>query len=267
MSATVVAPAADMRVTLPRVVRAEWIKFRSLRSTVITLLVAMVMVVGFGVLITSLRDTGQGPGRGLADPTSLSLGGATLAALAVGVLGVLTAAGEYSTGSIRATFSAVPARLPVLWAKAAVFAAVTFVTMLASVFAAFLAGQAILHANGHAYASLSDAGVLRAVIGAAVYLTGAGLIGLAVGALLRNPAGAIATVVGALFVVPGLTQLLPTDWRDDISPYLPSNTGDSFMTVHTASGALAPWPGLAVYSAYVVVLLAAAAVLLKRRDA
>ena len=263
----IAAPAADVRVTLPRVVRSEWIKFRSLRSTVVTLLVAMVLVVGFGVLITALNGTGQGPGNGTADPTALSLAGATLAALATAVLGVLTAASEYSTGSIRATFSAVPTRLPVLWAKVAVFASVTFTAMLAAVFAAFLAGQAILAADGQPSTSLSDAGVLRAVIGAAVYLTGAGLIGLAVGALLRNPAGAISTVVGALFVLPMLTRLLPSDISDDISPYLPSNAGDAFMNVHTAAGELSPWPGLALFLGYVVVLLAGAAVLLKRRDA
>lgn len=109
--------------------------------------------------------------------------------------------------------------------------------------------------------------MFRAVIGAAVYLTGAGLIGLAVGSLLRNTAGAITLVVGALFVVPGLVQLLPSSWNDAIGPYLPSSAGNAIMAVQTEGDALSPGGGLAVFAVYLVVLMAGAAVLLKRRDA
>ncbi|MFI0445620.1 ABC transporter permease subunit [Actinomadura sp. 6N118] len=266
-----VRQADDLRVTTPRVVHMEWIKFRSLRSTMYTLAVAVVLLVGFGVLLTSLQGTGTGPDEGgdlaATDPTSLSLSGTMLAALAIAVLGVLMTAGEYATGTIRATFSAVPARLPVLWGKAVAFAAAAFLPMLAATLVAFLAGQAILSARGFPSAALSDPGVLRAVAGAAVYLTGAGLIGLAVGALLRNTAASITTVVGALFVVPGLIQLLPDSWSGNISPYLPSNAAGSFMAVRPSSDSLSTWPGLAVFAAYIAILLAGAAVALKRRDA
>jgi len=216
-----------------------------------------------------MSDGGSGGPAGptASDPTALSLGGVSLAALAVAVLGVLMAAGEYSTGTIRATLAAVPTRLPVLWAKAVVFAGAVFAAMLVAVSAAFLAGQAVLSARGHTHVTLADPGVLRAVLGAAAYLTGAGLIGLAVGAMLRNTAGAIATVVGALFVAPGLIQLLPHSWSDHVGPYLPSNAGGSFMSVTTSSGALSPWVGLALYAGYIAALLAGAAVLFKRRDA
>ncbi|WP_330293050.1 hypothetical protein [Streptomyces sp. NBC_00576] len=98
-------------------------------------------------------------------------------------------------------------------------------------------------------------------------LTGAGLIGLAVGVLLRNIAGAITFVVGALFVVPGLIQLLPSSWNDAIGPYLPSNAANAVMTVRTTGDSLSPESGLAVFACYIFVLLAGAAVLLKRRDA
>src|SRR6185312_12639021 len=138
--------------------------------------------------------------------------GSTFAQLVLGTLGVLFMAGEYGTGMIRATLAAVPARLPVLWAKAAVFAAVAFPLMLAASFVAFLGGQAII---GDAGASLSDGGALRAVIGSAVVLTGAGLLGLMLGAVFRSTAPAITTLFGGLFLLEGIAGLLlPESWRD-----------------------------------------------------
>jgi ABC-2 type transport system permease protein len=276
MTTTITAPPAatrqsrrDPRVTTPRVIASEWIKFRTLRSTLITLALTVTVVIGLGLIVSSVtgHSTGnRGPGSAVRDPTSISLTGLSLAALAVAVLGVLTSAGEYSTGSIRSTLTAVPARLPVLWAKAIVVASVTFLAMTVAVFVAFGGGQALLAAAGHTSASLSDPGVLRAVIGAAGYLAGASLIGLAVGALLRNTAGAVATVIGALFVLPGLVQALPNSWNA-VTRYLPSNAASAFTSVHHATSRLSPLPGVAVYVAYIAVLLTAAALLLKRRDA
>ena len=122
-----------LRVTQWRVIVSEWIKLRSLRSTLFSLLAAVVCTVGLGILISALRandfkQNGFTPGPGF-DPTLVSLRGIYLAQLAIGVLGVLVITGEYSTGMIRATLAAVPRRLPVLWAKALVFAAVVFVVM------------------------------------------------------------------------------------------------------------------------------------------
>ncbi|MGI5192622.1 ABC transporter permease subunit [Streptomyces sp. CA-288835] len=261
-------PADRQRVTFPRVIHMEWIKLRSLRSTTLTLAITVGLLVGFGLLFSSLVGSGEGPGEDdFGDPTAITLGGVTLAALAIAVLGVLMTAGEYATGTIRATLAAVPARLPVLWGKVVVFAAVSFVLMLIAALGAFLLGQSVLSSRDMDTAALSDPGVFRAVIGAAVYLTGAGLIGLAVGSLLRHTAGAITLVVGALFVVPGLVQLLPSSWNDAIGPYLPSSAGNAIMAVQTEGDALSPGGGLAVFAVYLVVLLAGAAVLLKRRDA
>lgn len=260
--------ADRQRVTFPRVVHMEWIKLRSLRSTTLTLAITVALLIGFGLLFSSVVGSGEGPDQeDFSDPTSITLGGVMLAALAIAVLGVLMSAGEYATGTIRATLAAVPSRLPVLWGKVVVFAAVSFVLMLVAALGAFLAGQSVLSSRDMDTAALSDPGVFRAVVGAAVYMTGAGLIGLAVGALLRNTAGAITLVVGALFVVPGLIQLLPSSWNDAIGPNLPSNAANSVMSVQTASNSLSPGTGLAVFAVYIVVLLAGAAVLLKRRDA
>ncbi|MFC4463028.1 ABC transporter permease subunit [Streptomyces xiangluensis] len=256
------------RVTFPRVVHMEWIKLRSLRSTTLTLAITVALLIGFGLLFSSVVGSGEGPDQeDFGDPTSITLGGVMLAALAIAVLGVLMSAGEYATGTIRATLAAVPSRLPVLWGKVVVFAAVSFLLMFVAALGAFLVGQSVLSSRSMDTAALSDPGVFRAVVGAAVYLTGAGLIGLAVGALLRNTAGAITLVVGALFVVPGLIQLLPSSWNETISPYLPSNAANALMTVQTESDSLSPGSGLAVFAVYIVVLLAGAAVVLKRRDA
>lgn len=145
------APASrrsTLRVTQGRVIRSEWIKLRSLRSTALTLLTAVVLLVGLGLLFSWGEESHlaeQSPAERLRfDPTLTSQRGMFLAQLAVGVLGVLVVTGEYGTGMIRASLTAVPKRLPVLWAKALVFTAVAFIVMLVAAAAAFFGGQAIL---------------------------------------------------------------------------------------------------------------------------
>ena len=281
MSTSTAAPAGHLRVTQGRVIASEWIKLRSLRSTLYTLAAAFVVMVGFGMLAAAAvtgeirRGDGGGPGSGggprgdfAMDATSISLAGLTLAQMIIGVLGVLIVSGEYSTGMIRSSLTAVPRRLPVLWAKAVVVSAVALGAMLVAVFVAFFASQAILAGKDMDVAIGSD-GVLRALIGAAVYLTGVGVLGVALGALLRHTAGAITTLFAALLVVPGLIGLvLPDSWTENVTPYLPSNAGQAFTSaVDTGQGLLGPGAGLATFLTYLVVLLAAAAVMLRRRDA
>jgi ABC-type transport system involved in multi-copper enzyme maturation permease subunit len=260
-------PVEERRVTFPRVFRMEWVKFWSLRSTAFTLAVTVAVVVGLGAIIAGVAGKPDGPGDDFSDPTQISLAGVMLAVLASAALGALMSTGEYATGSIRATLAAVPSRLPVLWAKVSVFAVSAYALMLGAVVAAFLTAQAILSSRGHDTAALGDPGVLRALAGAAVYLTGAGLLGLAVGALLRNTAAAISLVVAALFIVPGLFNLLPQSWNENVGPYLPSNAAGAFMSVQATEPTLSAGAGFAVFAGYVVVLLAGAAVALRRRDA
>ena len=259
-----------LKVTQWRVIVSEWIKIRSLRSTVYTLLAAVVVVVGFGVIAaltsTGAITTGNGGGDVGTDPVAISLTGVTLAQLVIGVLGVLVITADYSTGMIRSTLAAVPKRLPVLWAKAGVLAVVTSVPMLAAVFAAFLTGQAILSGDGGV--TLTDPGVLRAVLGSVGYLAGVALLGLATGAIIRITAGAIAAFVGALLLLPPLlSAVLPSGWGDTVVSYLPSNAAAAFTTVNPGANLLSPGAGLAVFAGYVVVLFGAAAALLIRRDA
>jgi ABC-2 type transport system permease protein len=256
-------------VTMPRLVSSEWVKIRSIRSTYYSLLSTAVLWIGLGALFCygaiAQWDQTDAADRATFDPTRTSLAGVFLAQLAIGVLGVLAVSGEYSTGMIRASMAAAPKRLPVLWSKSIVYAATAFGVSLVTAFAAFGLGQAILSSKD-IQASLSDPGVLRAVIGAALYLTVVGLLGIGLGALLRSTAGAISALFGLLLVVPILANFLPSGWGDTVTKYLTSNAGTAIMSVKPDADTLAPWTGFAVFCGYAAAAIIAAAVLLRKRD-
>jgi ABC-type transport system involved in multi-copper enzyme maturation permease subunit len=189
-----------------------------------------------------------------------------LGQLAIGVLGVLVITSEYSSGVIRASLLAVPRRIPVLAAKAVVFAVLLLVVTEIVAFCSFFVGSAILHA--HVPVSLSGPGVTRAVAGAGLYLTVLGLLALAIGTMIRHTAGAISTIIGIVFVLPILTGLLPSSWGAHINAYLPEQAGTLITHTHEQSGdLLSPWQGFGVLCIWTVLALAAAAYLLERRDA
>jgi ABC-2 type transport system permease protein len=270
MSVLTSAPAAGahgLKVTQRRVVLSEWTKFRSLRSTVWTLLIALVLMIGIGALFSAVTAS-QSHARGASfDPVSVSLAGTTFAVIAFGVLGVLTMSGEYATGMIRSSLTVVPRRLPVLWAKMGVFAGVVLAVSLAASFAAFWIGQALLSSH-QLGVSITSPGALRSVIGAALYITVSGLIGVTLGALFRNTAAGIATFTGVFFVLPPLAALLPSSVSDHLTQYLPSNAGAAiFGGTQDVSSALSPWTGFAVLCGYAVILITAAAWRLRRSDA
>jgi ABC-type transport system involved in multi-copper enzyme maturation permease subunit len=255
-------------VTQARVVRSEWTKLRTLPSTAWSLLAAVALIVGFGALYCLVRVTRppSDPAAAAAfDPTAVSLSGVQVAQLAVGILGVLLVTGEYATGTIRVSLTAVPRRLPVLWGKAVVFGLTALVLCLPAVLAAFLVGQSILSAE-QLDSRLSDPGVARAVLGSALLLSAGGLLGLALGALLRSTAWAVAGLFGVLFGPQLLTGLLPATWSDRIYPYLPGPAGVAVTAVRPDPATLAPWNGFAVFCLYIAVGLAVAAWQLRRRD-
>ncbi len=264
------ADVARGRVTQLRVIRSEWTKLWSLRSTRWTLLVAILGMAGLGPLVAAVQMN-RWNHMGLDDrlhfnAINTGLGGYHFAQLAIGVLGVLVLTGEYSTGQIRSTFMAVPKRLPVLWAKAGTFATVTFVLMLISGLVSFLAAQSILTQH-HVETSLSHGVALRSWIGAALYLAVLSVLALSLGAIVRNTAGGIALFAGLLFVVPGLAAILPTSTQNAINPYLPSNAGTTILSgVHEAH-TFSPWGGFALFCGYTLLALLIAALLMKRRDA
>ena len=256
------------------VLRSEWVKLRSVRSSRTTLLAAagVLLLVGLiaaafnGGLLAEPPDPGDGGPDG-EDPTSTVMAGLLLAPLIIAVLGVMTITAEYATGTIRSTMTFVPGRLPVLWAKAAVLTAVTFPVMVVAALTTFLGGQALLAAGDAATSSLTDPGVLRAVLGSAVYLTGVAVLGLALGTVLRGTAVAISALFGLIFLVPGLGGfLLPAGVRDNVLLYLPSNAASSFTSVAPGPELLGTASGAAVFAAWVVVPLFFAAAALKRRS-
>ncbi len=260
-----------LKVTQARVLVSEFTKFRTVRSTVWTLLVAVVLMIGISALFSAVTASQYhtfGPAdRASFNPVSTSLGGMMFAVVAFGVLGVLMISGEYSTGMIRSSLTAVPRRLPVLWGKLAVFAGVIFSVSLVASFISFFLGQALL--NSHQLGvSITAPGALRSVIGAALYVTVAGMIGVALGALFRNTAAGIATFAGVFFVIPPLTGLLPASISDHLSQYLPSDAGEAVWGgARGVADALSPWTGFALLCGYAVVLIAAAALRLRRVDA
>jgi hypothetical protein len=268
MTTTLERPVSTLEVTQARVARAEWTKLRSVRSTAWTLGAAVLLSVGLGALITAVTssqyDSFSPADKLTFDPITASLAGVTFSQLAIAVLGVLVVTAEHSTGSIRASLTVVPRRLPVLWAKLGVFGGVVLVLATAMSFASFLLGQALL---GDLGVSLGDGEALRSVLGASAYLTVIGVLAVAVGSLLRSTAGGIASLVGVLLVLPPLTQLLPSSWTDVVLPYLPSSAGSAmFGGDFGTSDLLSPGAGLAVLGGYVVVLVSAAAWRLRRAD-
>lgn len=257
------------KVTVLRVLRSEWSKLWSVRSTWITLALAVVVLVVIGTLASAAYrpDTAGGNGPPLGDsPVGLALTGTTFAALAVGVLGVLVSAGEYSTGMIRSTLAAVPKRLPVLWSKSLVYGVVATAVTAAGALAAFLLGGLTLRDTDIAL-TLQDDGVLRALLGAGLYLGLVGVWGVALGALLRATPGGIAVLVSVLLLVPGLASLLPDSVADAVTPYLPSKAGEALTSMEGSADLLTPGGGLAALVGCAVVTLAVAGVRLTRTDA
>ncbi len=264
-------PAHTGRVTQARVAFSEWTKLRSLRSTRWSLLAGILLTIALPVAFAALTSSHWGSmsahERADRHPLDIALAGVNVSQLAIAVLGVLVITGEYSTGMIRASFTAVPKRLPVLWAKTAVFATVAFLLMLPPVLIAFFASQAILSRHHILQISFSHPGVARSVIGGAVYLVLVGIFALGIGALVRSTAGGIATFAGIFFVIPPLMNILPTSWNDAMSKYLPSEAGRQLFSLHQGAHSLSPmWGGLLMLG-YCAVAVALAAVLLLRRDA
>jgi hypothetical protein len=264
-------PAAPGHYHFRDVLGAEWVKLRSVQSTVWTLLATAVVGVGLGAVVTSAQAARFGT-RSLAaqrsfDPTRSSLSGFLFAQLAVGVLGVLIVSAEYSTGTIRATFSAIPRRPLVLAAKALLFGAITFVLGELVAFVAFFIGQGIL--AGHTpTASLSDASVLRAVISAGLYLVVLGLFALGVAAILRHTPAAMSAFAGSLFVLPIIADVLPSSFSEDVNRFLPQQIGTVMMTAHYhGSDTFGPWTGFLLLCGYAAASLVLAGVLLVGRDA
>ena len=263
-------------VTFGRIVASEWIKFRSVRSTLWTLPVTALVMVGLAVLQAwgAVTVGGDAPEVGGSAPTIVT-GGWFLAQMVVAVLAILTITGEYSTGQIRSSVTAVPRRVPILAAKALVLFVAVAVVSTVAVALSWLASLPFLNQLGVSV-DLSNPDQLRVLLGTPLYLATIALFAFAVGALPRPSAGALAIVLTLLLVLENVFALLPFRFFEVVSPFLPSTSGgrillDSgtleFMDAGSTGAHLTAWQGYGVLVAWVAVLLTAAAVLLRRRDA
>jgi ABC-type transport system involved in multi-copper enzyme maturation permease subunit len=252
-------------VTLPRTLKSEWIKFRSLRSSWAVLggAVAGMLVIGLIVAFNTRHLTGNQDANDLAP--SATLQGYYLGQLLIGALGVLFVSGEFSTGMIYSTFTAIPKRIPVLWAKLVVFTAVTAVSMVTMSVVSFLAAQAVIGQVRPGY-SLSDPGVWRVVLGTGLYLTLVGVIGGMIGWIVRSTPGSLVTYFALMLVLPVLGELFgPSGLR--LTQFLPGPAGSAFVASVSDSPHLSAGVGLLVLCAWVVAGDSVATVSLRRRDA
>jgi ABC-2 type transport system permease protein len=264
-----VESGSGYRVTLRRVVRAEWTKLRSLRSTWIVFGAAAVLTVAIaGAIGWNAERDRQGPPTA-AEAVGGAFLGVDLISLVFGVFGILLMTSEYGSGSIRATLAAVPRRLPVLWAKALALVTATVPVMAAVSLSSFLLSQAFVDAGQRV--TLGDPEVLRASLGAVAAPVAAGLLGLGLGAMLRHTAAAITTFVVALLVLPGLLPFaLPDSMEREVGPYSPVAASQAMYAIDGGGQpfeTLSPGPAALVTCGWVGLALAGGAIVLRRRDA
>ena len=271
MSATLASSVpSTIRLSAPGIVRSEWIKLRSVRSTVWSYAIVILVSIGLAALMSSTISVENiGPVPAEAQPglvLQASTFGVFFGQLVVSVLGVLVISGEYSTGMIRSTLAAVPRRLPALWAKAIVLFVATLLVGLVSTLGAYAVAAPILASKGFE-ADLVGDGVLLALLGGSVYLALISVFALGLGTILRNGAGGIAAVLGTILILPTVLQIIPATWAQDAAPYLLSNAGSVLFNLPSSDGTLESWQALLVVLGWTVASLAVAAVLLRRRDA
>ncbi len=253
---------------------AEWTKIRTVRSTVWSLVSFVLVAIGLSTLLALVVSSqwnkpGSHPEHAtiLADPTGAIYGlGFDLGQLALAVLGVIVITSEYSSGAIRSSLLAVPKRIPMLVAKVAVFGALVLVVGAITVFATFFITTTIYHPDF--VVTLGQPGVLRATIGGILYLAVLGLFAMAIGGLIRHTAGAVATAIGLILVVPIVVGLIPGTIAAHVDAYLPTQAGHLIgQTAQQSGDLLSPWQGFGVFCLWTAVLLVACGWLLKRRDA
>lgn len=254
---------------LAAVVRSEWIKFRTVRSSVAGVVLTLVLTVGLGALVSATIRShwAQRPelGRAIFDPVSTSLSGALFAQFAVGVIGILFISSEYTSGSVRTTLCAVPRRGRIVAAKLLVLCAVLLLTGEVACFTSFAVAQRI-YSGVVPTASLTNPQVLRSVILAGVYLTALGAIGLGLGLILRQSAASISVFTSLLLIVPIVTLLLPQSWQNAIGRFEPSQLGRAIMAPTPLPYEFSSWIALTVLWAYVVLVMLIGSIMFFTRD-
>jgi len=253
-----------LALTPTRILRSEWHKLWTVRSTWIMLTAATAVTLAIGIgMSTSYEGGGDDTAR--FDPVQFLLFGTQFSQIFLAVIAVLFIAGEYGTGMVRSTMVAVPRRLPVLWSKAGVVAAVTFTATLATLVATFTTGQLFLDGTDKEM-SLTAPGVFGTLLASAAGLTFLALIGLGLGALLRSVPGGITAFIGGVTILPELLRMFPYDAMNTASKYFPGRAAEGLMTLHGSSDYATTSPALLALTLWTAAILGVAALLLARRD-
>ncbi|MGY4858329.1 ABC transporter permease subunit [Cryobacterium sp. AP23] len=262
--------ASGSGLSFTGLLRSEWIKLRTVRSTLWSYATVIVISVGMAALMAA--SYGVGGGQVPADAqvafvAQAATFGVFFGQLVVAVLGVLAISGEYTTGMIRSSVTAAPRRLPMLAAKAVVLFVCTFVVGLVSTVASYLVASPMLAGKGIS-AGITDPDLFLPLLGGALYLALVSVFALGIGAILRSSAGGIAAALGILLLLPIAMLMIPAEWAADSMPYLISTAGLGIFGLNAFGPPLAElWQNVLVVLGWVTVSLAGAAVLLRRRDA
>lgn len=279
------AAAATKGTSFLRIVRSEWIKLRTLRSTIILLSITLVVMVGLAILSgwglamsagfqgdvppeqqAQMAESGVQGLQGAA--YTVPAGGIIFGQLLIASLAVVLIASEWGTGMIRSTMVAVPKRVPALLAKNLVIAAASFVVGVVAALISYYVAQPFLAGEDLDFAITQD-GIIPSIINTGTYLALIAVISMAIGTLLRNTAGGIVTAVGLFFVLPVIVVNILAglaDWIPDAARFLPTNAGTQLVAVDIAEDALNQWQGGLVMAAWAVLLLVISLIVAKRRD-
>lgn len=279
------AAAATKGTSFLRIVRSEWIKLRTLRSTIILLSITLVVMVGLAILSgwglamsagfqgdvppeqqPQMAESGVQGLQGAA--YTVPAGGIIFGQLLIASLAVVLIASEWGTGMIRSTMVAVPKRVPALLAKNLVIAAASFVVGVVAALISYYVAQPFLAGEDLDFAITQD-GIIPSIINTGTYLALIAVISMAIGTLLRNTAGGIVTAVGLFFVLPVIVVNILAglaDWIPDAARFLPTNAGTQLVAVDIAEDALNQWQGGLVMAAWAVLLLVISLIVAKRRD-
>jgi ABC-2 type transport system permease protein len=237
---------------------AEWTKVRTVPGTAWLLLGTVALTALLGALAANTMAEG-------GDPAKTALTGVALGQAVVVILAVATVSGEYGTGMIRTTLTAVPRRMNVLAAKGTVVAALTLAAATAAVLTSVAVGNLLL-SNG---LSLSEGPVQRATAGSVVYLVLIALLSVGVATLVRDAATAVGTVLGLLYLTPIVASLISDpDWHDRLLKLSPMTAGLSVQaTINLDQQPIGPWEGIGVLTLWAIGALLAGAATLRLRDA
>jgi ABC-2 type transport system permease protein len=256
-------------LTMGGVLRSEWTKFRSVRSTWWLLSMTVILVVGLGVILVVLEINGGAPKQEPPYQVAQQIEfGALITQLVLGVLGILMFTSEYGSGMIRISVSVVPRRLMLLWAKLSVLCVVVLPLALVSSVVAFVLGELAWQSHrGLKPVGFGDPQVTRIVIGSALVVAATAVCGFGMGAIIRSTAGSIGALVGIFFVLPLVAQAALPRGVAGLARFLPSNAGDALWGATIGPRSMTPWSGFALLCGYAVALVAVAGWRLRRGDA